>query len=150
MIRTAIISDAKDIQRLIRFWADKEKMLQRPLNEIYERIRDYGVFETNGKIVGVVALHVVWEDIAEIRSLSVDEGYEKNNIGTELVKWGLDQAKEVGVKSVFVLTYVPDFFKKLGFHGIDKQTLPHKIWSDCVRCHMFPDCDETAVSIDLR
>ncbi len=124
-------------------------MLPRPLNEIYERIRDYVLFITNGKTVGVVALHVVWEDIAEMRSLSVDEGYEKQNIGGDLVKWGLDQAKEVGVKSVFALSYVPDFFKKHGFHGIDKQTLPHKIWSDCVRCHMFPDCDETAVSIDL-
>lgn len=145
MIRNARITDAKEIQRLIHVWADKGKMLHRPLTEIFERIRDFAVSESDGKIVGVASLHVVWEDIAEIRSLAVDEGSENSGVGQTLVEWGINSAKELGVKKVFALTYIPDYFKSFDFKEIDKQELPHKIWSDCVRCHKFPDCDEIAV-----
>jgi len=145
IIREAKVSDAADIFGLIRAWADKGKLLHRSLNDIYESIRNLYVFEKDGRIVGALALHVVWEDIAEIRSLVVDESHGLMGVGKALVERGLQLARELGVKRVFVLTYVPEFFIKIGFTEIDKQTLPHKIWHDCIRCHKFPDCDETAV-----
>ncbi|MBI5637420.1 MAG: N-acetyltransferase [Nitrospinae bacterium] len=150
MIRQAKLSDTKDILRLIRHWADKGKMLHRSLNDIYERIRDFYVYEDeNGRVIGAAALAVVWEDIAEVRSLVVEESEQKKGVGGQLVEKCVATAREIGVKELFALTYVPGFFKRLGFKEIDKQTLPHKIWSDCVRCHKFPDCDESAVSIAL-
>lgn len=150
VIRQAKLSDTKDILRLIRHWADKGKMLHRSLNDIYERIRDFYVYEDeNGRVIGAAALAVVWEDIAEVRSLVVEESEQKKGIGGKLVERCVATAREIGVKELFALTYVPGFFARLGFKEIDKQTLPHKIWSDCVRCHKFPDCDESAVSIVL-
>ncbi len=150
MIRSAKISDAKEILRLVRFWADKWRLLPRSLNDIYERIRDFFIVEREGRIIGAVSLAVVWEDIAEVRSLVVEDGHEGQGIGRELVEHCVETARVLGVKQLFALTYVPKFFVKLGFNEIDKQTLPHKIWSDCVRCHRFPDCDESAVLILLE
>ena len=149
-VRQAKIADAQAIQRLVRLWAEKGKMLHRPLPEIYESIRDFSVYESEGRIVGVIALHVVWETIAEIRSLVIDEGHESKGVGKLLVKTALADAADLGVSEVFALTYIPDFFGKIGFSVIDKQNLPHKIWSDCVKCHKFPDCDETATSITIK
>lgn len=145
MIRQARIQDAKKIQVLIHNSADKGEMLHRPLSEIYEKLRDFEVYEQDGNIVGVVSLHIVWEETAEIRSLTVDDSYKGNGIGKLLVDWCLDTAAELGVKKVFTLSYVPEYFINYGFEEIDKHSLPHKIWTDCVKCHKFPDCDETAV-----
>lgn len=124
-------------------------MLPRPLSELYEGMRDFIVCEDNGKILGACALHIVWEDLAEVRSLAVDKGYQKLGIGKTLVRRCLKEAKELGLKRVFALTYNPEFFKKLGFVDIDKSSLPQKIWGDCLRCHKFPECDENAVIINL-
>jgi len=120
-------------------------MLPRPLSELYEGMRDFIVCEDNGKILGACALHIIWEDLAEVRSLAVDRGYQKMGIGKALVRRCLKEAKELGLKRVFALTYNPKFFKKLGFVDIDKSSLPQKIWGDCLRCHKFPECDENAV-----
>lgn len=149
MIREAKIADAKRIQSLIRVWADEDRLLPRSLNDIYEKMRDFYVYETNGKIIGTISLHVVWEDLAEIRSLAVDKDHEKEGVGKSLVEKSLETARRLGVKEVFALTFVPEFFIKLGFHEIDKQNLPHKIWKDCLHCHKFPDCDENAVVLTL-
>ena len=149
-IRDARISDAREIHRLVLAWAEKGKMLPRPFAEIYESIRDFIVCETDGRVIGVVALHVVWENIAELRSLVVAEGSESHGVGKRLVEKALEEAAGLGLAEVFVLTYIPEFFTKLGFSVIDRQKLPHKIWSDCVKCHKFPDCDETAAAITLN
>jgi amino-acid N-acetyltransferase len=148
-IRKTKISDLKYIHKLINDFARRETMLPRSLSELYEGMRDFIVCEDNGKILGACALHIVWEDIAEVRSLAVDKGYQKLGIGKTLVRRCLKEAKELGLKRVFALTYNPEFFKKLGFVDIDKSSLPQKIWGDCLRCHKFPECDETAVIINL-
>jgi amino-acid N-acetyltransferase len=148
-IRRAKISDLKYIHKLINDFAKRESMLPRPLSELYESMRDFTVCEYNGTILGVCALHIIWEDLAEVRSLAVDRGYQKLGIGRTLVKRCLKEAKELGLKRVFALTYNPEFFKKMGFVDIDKSSLPQKIWGDCLRCHKFPECDEHAVIINL-
>lgn len=148
-IRKAKISDIKEIQRLINEFARKEEMIPRSVNELYENIRDFSLVEENGAIHGVCALHVLWEDLAEVRSLAVKKEYQKMGIGKKLVRRCLAEAKVLGLKRVFALTYQPSFFKKLGFTDIDKAGLPQKIWGDCIRCPKFPECDEHALIIDL-
>lgn len=150
MIRKAKISDAKHIHKFVNEFAKKEEMLPRALNDIYECIRDFFIYEEKGTIKGVCALHVLWEDLAEIRSLAVKEEHQGLGIGRSLVKRSLKEARELGVKRVFALTYQPDFFKKLGFHEVDKSKLPHKIWGDCIRCPKFPECDEHAVITQIQ
>ena len=148
-IRKAKISDLKQAQKLVNDYAKREQMIPRSLNELYETVRDFIVCEFNGNVCGVCALHIMWEDLAEIRSLAVDNKYQKKGIGRNLVKQCLKEAKALGIKKVFALTYQPEFFKKLGFADTDKASLPQKIWGDCVRCPRFPECDENAVIIHL-
>ena len=149
MIRKAWIPDVTEIQRLVNYFAEKNAMLPRSLNTIYENIRDFYVLEQDGQIVGCCALHVTWGDLAEVKSLAVDENAQGKQLGRQLVEACLNDAREMGIPKVFALTYVPGFFEKLGFQGVDKSTLPHKIWSECINCYKFPDCGEEAVAKDL-
>ena len=143
------MADAEKIQALINYHAKKDEMLPRALNDIYEGIRDFWVYVEDSEIIGCAALHVDWLDLAEIRSLAVADEHKGHGIGKHLVKCCLDDAKELNITKVFALTYKPEFFRKLGFRDITKDKLPQKIWSDCIRCHKFPNCDEYAVIIDL-
>jgi amino-acid N-acetyltransferase len=148
-IRKARIQDLKAAHKLINSFARKEEMLPRSLYELYEDIRDFIIVEDNGKIHGVCALHVLWEDLAEIRSLALSREYRRKGIGKKMIKQCLAEAKSLGLKRVFALTYHPGLFEKLGFTYIDKSELPQKIWGDCVRCPKFPECDEHALILDL-
>lgn len=149
MIRKATIPDVRAIHKLLMTYASNGMMLSRSLSELYEAIRDFYVWEENGVIVGTVCLHICWEDLAEVRSLAVDESFSGRGIGRQLVESCLQEAQQIGLKKVFALTYKDQFFAKLGFHLIEKSELPHKIWGDCIKCPKFPDCDEIAMSIDL-
>jgi amino-acid N-acetyltransferase len=148
-IRKVSVKDLKEVQKLINEFARREEMIPRSINELYENTRDFFVCEDGGKICGVCALHVLWEDLAEVRSLAVRKEYQKKGIGRKLVKRCLADAKGMGIGRVFVLTYQPDFFRKLGFSPIDKSALPQKIWGDCIRCPKFPECDEHALILAL-
>lgn len=149
MIRKARVTEAKEIHRIINEFARREQMLPRALNDIYECLRDFYVWEQDGGIQGVCALRVVWEDLAEIRSLAVRDAYQKQGIGTCLLNACLREARDLGIKKVFALTYHPEFFSKYGFTEIDKNKLPKKIWGDCLRCPKFPECNEHAVMSHL-
>jgi amino-acid N-acetyltransferase len=149
MIRKAKVGDVKEIQRLIKLYSTRGEMLPRSLSELYDNIRDFIVFVRDRKVVGVCAIHICWEDLAEIRSLAVDEKFRKKGIGAKLVKTCLRESKSLGLKRVFALTYQADFFEKLGFIKVDKNVLPQKIWGDCLRCVKFPDCDEIALLKEL-
>lgn len=144
-LRKADITDIKALHALINESAKQHEMLPRSLNDLYEHVRDIIVYEEDGRICGVCALHVLWEDLAEIRSLAVKEGFQGRGVGGLLIRRALREAKALGIKRVFALTYKPDFFEKMGFTAIDKSKLPHKIWGDCIRCPKFPDCDEEAL-----
>jgi amino-acid N-acetyltransferase len=149
MIRKATLSDVKGIQSLINQHADTGQMLPRTLNEIYEHLRDFHVYVEDGSIVGVCALHVSWDGLAEIRSLAVRHDRVKRGIGRSLVRQCLAEAEMLQVERVFVLTYQNGFFRKLGFTEVDKKELPHKIWTDCLNCVKFPDCDESSLIINI-
>jgi amino-acid N-acetyltransferase len=149
MIRKAQVSDVPEIQRLVNYFAEKDQMLPRSLNTIYESLRDFFVVENGGKVVGCCALHITWNDLAEIKSLAVDESHQGSGLGRLLVEACLSEARQLGIPRVFCLTYVPEFFERLGFTRTDKSRLPHKIWSECINCHKFPNCGEEAMILDL-
>jgi len=149
MIRKARLTDVRAIQSLVNQYADSGQMLPRTLNELYENLRDFHVYEENGALVGVCALHVSWDGLAEIRSLAVRRDRVKRGIGATLVRQCLAEALSLQVARVFVLTYQAGFFRKLGFADVDKKELPHKIWTDCLNCVKFPNCDESALIITI-
>ncbi len=124
-------------------------MLPRSLSEIYENLRDFYVSFEDGKLCAVSSLHILWEDLAEIRSVAVSRKYQQMGIGKKLIKKCLKEANDLGIKKVFALTYHPEYFRTLGFKDIDKNELPHKIWGDCQKCPKFPDCNESAVIMHL-
>ena len=145
IIRKANVSDVKEIQGIINYYAKRDKMLPRSLNELYENIRDFYVYQEGKKVYGCCALHVDWEDLAEIKSLAVSKVRNDRGIGTKLLDSCLKDAKVLKVSKVFALTYVPGFFEKAGFNTVDKGDLPHKIWTECIKCVYFPNCKEIAM-----
>jgi amino-acid N-acetyltransferase len=154
LVRKAVIQDIKAIHHLLGIYAGQNLLLPRSLSEIYERMRDYFVFvreddSSADSLCGVCALGICWEDLAEIRSLAVAPELKGEGYGSLLVEACLEEARSLGLKNCFALTYVPDFFSKLGFREVEKSVLPHKIWSDCLKCPNFPDCDETAMMVTL-
>jgi amino-acid N-acetyltransferase len=149
MIRKARLDEIKEIQRLIKLYAPRGGILPRSLSELYDHLRDFFVFIRNRRVIGICALHICWEDLAEIRSLAVQEEHRSKGIGARLVKACLEESKLLGVKRVFALTYKPEFFERLGFKKVDKAVFPHKIWTDCLKCVKFPDCDEIALLKEL-
>ncbi len=149
-VEKAKISDVTQMHKLINYFADKDEMLARPLSEIYENIRDYFVVRQGERVIACVALHVSWSDLAEIKSLAVAEDYQKQRIGAQIVEACLKEVNELGISTVFCLTYKPAFFEKFGFSQVDKMELPQKVWSECYRCPKFPNCDEVALIYHLE
>jgi amino-acid N-acetyltransferase len=152
MLRKARIDDVKTIHRVINLSAGKGEMLPRSLMDIYNSLRDFFVYydEDKSTVAGVCAMNIIWENLAEIRSLYVDENYRSKGIGKELVEACISEAITLGLFKVFTLTYKRDLFAKLGFNEVDRAMLPEKIWSDCFRCSKYPDyCDEIAMIMEL-
>ena len=145
-IRPARVGDVPVICDLIRTFADRKLMIRRSLGELYESIREFLVAtDEAGRVIGCVALHVFWQDLAELKCLAVSERAQGHGVGRRLVDACWEAARELEIKSVFTLTYVAEFFEKCGYQRIDKADLPHKIWNECVRCPLFPSCNENAL-----
>ena len=145
--RSAVFADVEDIYNLIAGYAAQGLMLPKPHNVLYENIREFVVaveVETE-KIVGTGALHLTWNELAEVRSMAVHPDYKRQGIGAEIVKRLLVLGEEVGVKKFFTLTYSPEFFQSLGFRITTRESLPHKIWKECIDCPKFANCDEIAM-----
>jgi amino-acid N-acetyltransferase len=145
------VADAKTIHRLLETFAGKGLLLPRPLWDIYSHIREFVVCEDDAiGMVGVCALHVIWEDLAELRSFCVVETHQRRGLGKRLAEASLREGASLGVARVFALTYLPAFFEGIGFRRIDKSELPQKVWADCIHCVKFPECDEIALILDLN
>ena len=149
-VEKARISDAAQMHKLINYFADKGEMLARSLSEIYENIRDYLVVRQGERVIACAALHVMWSDLAEIKSVAVAEDSQQQRIGSQLVAACLEEARALGIPTVFCLTYKPAFFERFGFSQLDKMELPQKVWTECYRCPKFPNCDEVALSYQLE
>lgn len=141
----ATINDVPQMHKLINYFADKHLMLGRPLSILYEDIRNFIVVKEGDEVLGCVALGICWADLAEVKSLAVKEGYQRQGIGADLVKACIEEAKALNIIEVFCLTYQDDFFKVMGFDYISKDKLPRKVWGECYLCPKYPDCDEIAM-----
>lgn len=149
VLTKAALNDVNAIHALVMGFSKRGDMLPRTLNEVYENLRDYSVVRSNGEVIACAALHIVWEGLAEIRSLAVKADVQSQGLGAMLVDGCLAEARSLGLSKLFALTYKPGFFEKLGFHRVNVMSLPHKVWNDCSRCEKFPNCDEIAVVLDM-
>ncbi len=138
------MGDVRAIHGLLQGFADQGLLLARSISSLYDQLRDFIVYDDDG-VLGVCSLHISWDNLAEIRSLAIAPELQGRGIGSRLVRSCLDEAESLEIGQVFVLTYQADFFRKLDFVDKDKKDLPHKIWSDCLHCPKFPDCDEEAL-----
>jgi len=144
--RKAVMADIPAAHEIINGYAAEGLMLRRPLMMLYESVRDFTVaLDDDGQVVGVGGLHIMWQDLAEIRSLAVKPGLTQRGVGRGLVEHLLAEAQSLGLKRIFALTYQPGFFAKCGFHVVQKETLPQKVWKECVYCDKFHNCDEIAM-----
>jgi amino-acid N-acetyltransferase len=146
----ATIRDVPQMHRLINYFADKGEMLARPLSEMYENVRDYFVVRQGEQVIACAALHIMWSDLAEIKSVAVDESSQGQGIGSRLVAACIGEASELAMGTIFCLTYKPAFFEATGFSQVDKMELPQKVWTECYRCPKFPNCDEVALIYHLE
>ncbi len=145
MVEKARIADVPQIHQLVNSFAERGEMLARSLSEIYEDIRDFFVARDGERVIACAALHVAWADLAEIKSVAVALEFQKKGIGDQIVNACIKEAREIGIPTVFCLTYQPGFFEKFGFKRVDKMELPRKVWTECYHCSKFPDCEEVAL-----
>jgi amino-acid N-acetyltransferase len=144
-VEKARIQDVPQVHKLVNYFADRDEMLARSLSEIYENIRDFFVVKEGEQVIACAALHVMWSDLAEVKSVAVARESQQKGIGDMLLAACLNEASELGIPTVFCLTYQPGFFERHGFVKLDKMELPRKVWTECYRCPKFPDCDEVAL-----
>jgi amino-acid N-acetyltransferase len=151
VIRKARIGDIRKIHKILSAYTNEGTVLPRSLSELYDQLRDFfvSINPEDGSIAGTCSMHICWDRIAEIRSLAVVEESQHARIGTELVNACIQEARQLEVDQIFVLTYATKFFRRFGFRKVDKAVLPHKVWSDCMKCVKFPDCDEEAMMLDI-
>jgi len=149
-VTKASIADARAIHDTVNFFAQRGDMLPRTMGEVYENLRDFFVVRQDETFMGSVALHIVWSDLAEVKSLAVPEDVQARGIGSALVRACIEEARAIGLERIFALTYRPAFFERLGFEQADVMTLPRKVWNECYRCPKFPSCDEIALVMDMR
>ena len=145
-LRRARISDVEEMMLLINSNAEQGLMLPRSRNMLYENIREFLLAEVDDKLVGVASLHILWSDLAEIRAMAVSNEYKRKGIGAQIVKGLEEEARELGCSKLFALTYQPEFFKYCGYEEVSKDQMPQKVWTECINCIKFPNCDEIAVS----
>jgi amino-acid N-acetyltransferase len=144
------MADVEPIFALVTLFARREMMLARSRADLYEGLRDFVVADLNGRVIGCGALTIEWDNLAEVKSLAVARRYQRRGIGRRLIKACLAEARRLGIGQVFALTSSPRFFERSGFKRVARETLPHKVWSDCINCPKFPDCDETSVAIQVK
>jgi amino-acid N-acetyltransferase len=151
MIRKMKTGDVPEVHRVLAQFAGEGKLLARSLSELYTNIRDtyVAIDSGTGQVIGCCSLHVVWEDLAEIRSLAVVREHHGRGLGRRLVEACVTEAKSLEIGRIFVLTYETGFFAHVGFQLADKKMFPQKIWADCLHCPKFPDCDEVAMLLEL-
>ena len=143
--RKAKMHDVEQLHTLINEFAEGGLMPPRSRNTIYEALREFTIIEDTGSFVGTGSLHIIWDDLAEIRALAIKRPYQGQGIGKRLISTLLDEAKELGIHQTFSLTYQVEFFKSCGFREVSKEEMPHKVWKECINCPKFPNCDEVAL-----
>ena len=149
-VRKPRVTEVPALKALIDHEVATGALLPRTLPELYENIRDYHAYVDERGVGGCVALHVDLPNLAEVRSLVVREDLRGRHVGSRLLEACLDEARQLGLPRVYALTRACSFFERHGFRRVDKAILPHKVFRDCLRCHLYPRCDEVAMICDLE
>lgn len=149
IFRKARMSDVENLHTLINSYAQRGLMLARSRSMLYESLREFTVAEENGKFLGTGSLHIIWEDLAEVRALAIVEEAARKGIGRQLVEVLVKEARELGIPKVFALTYQKEFFEKCGFKLVEKEEMSPKVWKECINCPKFPKCDEYAMIYEV-
>jgi len=149
LCRTATTDDVETLYQLIQGYAEKGVMLPRSREVLARLVDTFVVAEIGSEVVGCGALTKLGDNLVEIRSLGITDGYKSLGIGSKLVDKLLEQAKEQGITKVMALTYAVPFFERNGFKIVEKEIFPEKVWTDCVNCPKQHACDEIAVLIEL-
>jgi amino-acid N-acetyltransferase len=152
-LRRARVSDVEEILALVNSYASSNLMLPRGPEYLYENIRDFVVVEADvgrapPRIVACGSLHVLWEDIAEIRSLATHPQFQHRGLASQIVRYLVGEGRKVGIKKVFAFSTMGGIFEKLGFKPKRKEELPSKVWGECIRCPKYFCCDETGFILD--
>jgi amino-acid N-acetyltransferase len=148
-VSKASVADVPQIKELIEYHAKKNKMLSRSLSYLFDNIRDYFIAKDGGELIGCLGLHITWSDLAEIKSLAVHPDYMGQGVGKALIDSASTEAKSMGIMKIFTLSLEPEFFIRHGFQNIDRDSLPMKIWGECIQCPKYPECDESALELLL-
>jgi len=149
-IEKPTISNVEQIKKIVDYFAKKQDILPRPIEDITERIREFVVAKDNDIVIGTSSLRLYYPDLGEIRTITVCDKYQHKHIGKMLVDFEISEAKKLNVKYLFALTFRKRFFERMDFKLIDKKELPlKKIWEDCIKCPFFPDCKEEAMIMNL-
>jgi amino-acid N-acetyltransferase len=151
-IRKARISDVKELLELVNGFAAQNLMLPRGPQYLFENIRDYAVIideAAGGRIVACGSLHVLWGDMAEIRSMAIRPEYQKRGLGRRLVEFLKEEATQLGIRRLFTFTLSEDFFARLGFTRKLRDELPPKVWGECSRCPKYFKCDEVGMVLEI-
>jgi len=148
-IREATVDDVDIIVELVNKYAKKGLMLSKTPYKVFTAIQNYFVAEEKGKIVGCVALNVIWKDLCEVCSLAVSDNYKGKGVGKKLVYSCIEKAKMLNIPKVIALTYQDKFFEKLGFKLTDKDRFPRKFWRECLECPKLECCDELACVYEI-
>ncbi len=143
------MTDAVAIGEIVNYHAERGRMLHRSLEAIYDTLRNFLVADVDGEVLGCVAVEIAWADLAEVKSLAVAPHAIGRGLGDALVRAAIDDARKLGVRRLFALTYVDAFFARFGFKRIDRKQLPSKVWTDCVYCPRRHACNEIAVLLHL-
>jgi amino-acid N-acetyltransferase len=149
-IRKATVSDIESLYELINIYAEKEVVLPRTKESLYQQLFSIFVAVDNKKVVGSASITILDKEIAEVRSLVVDASVAKKGIGKRLVEKIIEEAKNMGIPKLISLTYQVEFFKKCGFQVTVKDYMPQKVWKDCINCPKLHHCDEIAMIIYLN
>ena len=150
VVRKARLRDVNEISRIVNFYAVAQQMLPKTHLQLYENLRDFSIVQDEeGRILACGALHIYWENLAEIRAIAVSEGMSRKGIGTILAERLIEEAHELGIEEVFCFTYVPKFFNSLGFIQVEHSVLPLKVYNECFQCPKFNKCDEIAMVLHL-
>lgn len=148
-LRKSTVADAPAIAELVRPFAEQDLMLPRPLPQLYETIRDFHVAYDGDRLLGCVALHIFDSDLGEIKSLAVSAAAQGTGLGSTLIDRCLVEARELGLAQVFALVLRDSLFRRLGFAVTARDSLPQKVWGECIFCPKFHRCDEVAVLLEL-
>jgi amino-acid N-acetyltransferase len=152
IIRKARLADVNEMHRIINRYAESQLMLPKTQLQLYEHLRDYSVaVEASAPdlLLGCGALHIYWENLAEIRAIAVAPGMTRKGIGTVLVDRLIAEARELGIEQVFLFTYEPKYFHRFGFIQVEHSAMPIKVYNECFNCPKFNQCDEIAMVMHL-